>query len=167
MPQSSSAPAQFRCIVCEKFISRNDVLWTHKAEQFDGATCICENCLPEWQTKINPPNLEHVEDKEKKESFIAHYFKHAHENKLRHQREKNVDKELDAFADFIHTSLNDPPLRAILLAIADLPRIQRESLLNTMISQLELKEAPDELLAVMHDLKKDDVAVRVIDLLTE
>ena len=165
MTQSNMGSPQFRCIVCDRYIKRNEVLWSHKVERIDGATCICEDCLPEWKEKINPPDLTVVHDTEKKESFISHYFHHAHKSKLKHISDDSASKPESHFEEFITSSLDDPPLRAILLAMANTPTPERKLLLDTMIAQLELKDPPKELLSVLHDLRNDDMASKAIQML--
>ncbi len=165
MPQTNSVPSQFICIECDKVVSRKDILWSHKAEQFDGATCICEDCFPKWQKSINPPDLEHIENTQKKESFIAHYLHHTHEQRVKHREEKELDKKEHAFAEFVRVSLEDPSMSSILLAMANLTTDERHSLLDVITTQLEHHDAKPELIDALHTLKLDDMATRIIEMM--
>lgn len=162
MTQTGSVASKFRCIECNKTVKREDILWAHKGEQFDEATCICESCLPKWNAKINPPSFENINNTEKRESFIAHYIKHIHDKWVEHRHEKQLAESEHLLTKFIRASIDDPSMGSILLAIASLNKSERHDLLDLITTQLEGKKAHPELINALHDLKLDNIAAKVI-----
>ncbi len=84
--------------------------------------------------------------------------------KKRKNRENGSTEE--NFVALIQAAADDPKMKKQILAIAALDRFQRQSLLNTWISDLSLQGAPAQLITAIANLKDDRVAEKVIEVLS-
>ncbi|UCG81716.1 MAG: hypothetical protein JSV60_05425 [Desulfobacterales bacterium] len=73
--------------------------------------------------------------------------------------------EDEAFVTLIRVAQEDADVRNQLLAILSLDRFNRESVLNTLVDDLRLKEAPKELVSAIASLLDDDVAKKTLEIL--
>lgn len=105
------------------------------AEEIDDKTCVCPKCLPRWQ-----------------------------ELQVRRKGQPSVSTNED-FVALIQSAKDDDTIKAKILGIARLDAFNRESLLNTCIQTLSLKGAPEELIRAIAQLKDDDIARRVLEVL--
>lgn len=73
-------------------------------------------------------------------------------------RKKNEGPSNDALINLIIAACEDPKLEQQLIGILSQNAFNRESLLNTLISELTLQRAPANLIAALERLKDDDIA---------
>jgi hypothetical protein len=78
----------------------------------------------------------------------------------------NTD-QLDYLAGFVDALSGDPVTLNQLLSIAKLDSFQRQSLINTMLTEGRLKNIPKEMISAVDCLKDDDIAAKCVEILTK
>jgi hypothetical protein len=108
-----------------------------RATEIDESTCVCPACLPRWK-----------------------------EQEKRRAQQMPV-AENESFVALIAAAREDRVIRDRVLAIAGLDAFNRDSMLNTILTDLKLQGAPAELLGSLSALKDDNIALRVREVLGE
>ncbi len=70
-----------------------------------------------------------------------------------------------AFVTLIRVAKEDPKIREQLVSILALDDFNRRSALNTLIEQMEYKQAPPSFISAMAMLIDDDIARKVLDVI--
>ena len=157
-------PTVYRCILCRRDLKKKDI-WTTKAIQLDETTCVCEPCVPTWERKQSKPLRDFLTKPEVRNTFISQSLINWRDRRARRRRQITVAEAETHLVDFVDASLGDQAMRKQLYAIATMDPFHRESLLNTIIAESEMKGAPKELLLVLHHLKKSEFVGKLKELL--
>jgi hypothetical protein len=75
--------------------------------------------------------------------------------------------QLDNLAGFVDALSGDPDTLNQLLSIARLDSFQRQSLINTMLTEGRLKNIPKEMISAMDCLRDDDIAAKCVEILAK
>lgn len=75
--------------------------------------------------------------------------------------------QLDNLAAFVDALSGDPATLNQLLSIAKLDSFQRQSLINTMLTEGRLKNIPKEMISALDCLKDDKIAARCVEILAK
>ena len=81
------------------------------------------------------------------------------------KRNKSPVDPLESLSDLIDATLDDPIMRGQILNLVKFDSFNRRSILNTWLAELQLKDAPGELINALACLKDDEVAARAKRLL--
>jgi hypothetical protein len=73
----------------------------------------------------------------------------------------------ETFVNLMRVAREDPDVRRVVLGILAQTPFNRQSMLNTLIGELKLKEAPEDFIEAFACLLDDEVARRVSELLNE
>jgi hypothetical protein len=106
-----------------------------RAKELGDTTCVCPACLPRWQKQ---------------------------------QRRRNGQPSVadnDNFVALIAAAQDDSDIRKRVVVVAKLDPFNRESVLNTLVSDLRLRGAPQQLIAALECLKDDDIALKTVETL--
>ena len=141
-------PAPRLCRYCKVELMRNDIV-AGRAKEIDETTGICPECLlrPTPQdTKVEPkPPV--VERRERKARPVA---------------------ENETFVTMIVAAQEDKAMRDRILAIARLTSFHRQSLINSLITDLRMHgKKTSSLVSAIACLKDDHVALKTIETLTK
>ena len=73
----------------------------------------------------------------------------------------------EPFVTLIRVAQEDPDIKYLLLKILSFDSFNRESALNTIVEDLKLKSAPEEIVSAIADLLNNKVAEKTLKLLNE
>ena len=80
---------------------------------------------------------------------------------------KSNPSQLDNLATLVNALSGDPTTLNQLLSIARLDSFQRQSLINTMLTEGRLKNIPKEMISAVDCLKDDDIAAKCVEILAK
>ena len=144
-------PALHVCRDCKTEVRKRDII-AGRAKEIDETTCLCPDCL----AKLKRPDL-------KSEDQIPTVKRPVK------QKPKAVSvADNKTFVAMIAAAQDDPRIRAQLIGIAQLDSFHRESLINSLVTDLRLKDKRAAALAsALECLKNDAVARRTLEVLTK
>lgn len=144
-------PALYVCYYCKTEVRKRDII-AGRAKEIDETTCICPDCL----LKPRKPDL-------KSEDQIPTIKKPA-----KQKSKTRPVAENETFVVMIAAAEDDPKMRAQLIGIAQLDLFQRESLINSLVTDMKLKgKRSASLASALECLKDDNVARKTIEILTK
>ena len=81
------------------------------------------------------------------------------------EKEKKIIGENEPLVTLIRVAQEDVEIKRHLLAILSQNKFNRESILNSYLEELRLKQAPQEFISAIACLLDDDVAEKVLEIL--
>lgn len=81
------------------------------------------------------------------------------------EKEKKIIGENEPLVTLIRVAQEDVEIKRHLLAILSQNKFNRESILNSYLEELRLKQAPQEFISAIACLLDDDVAEKVMEIL--
>jgi len=138
--------APYTCSCCGAEVRRKEII-AGRAKEIDETTCICPGCLS------NPGP---------KGSKTASQPASGSKNEPR----SAPVAENEDFVVMIAAAMEDSMVRDKILFLAQLSSFHRESLINSVITELRLNGKASSLVSAIECLKNDQVAQRTIEVLT-
>ena len=162
-------PTVYTCTLCNGKVGKGDVI-SGRARAIDDTYCVCEACLPTWESDQHEPLRALIGRPKRREKIVTQVHTGWKQRRPRHDLpdppvSAATPDEKENLTLFIHAAVDDPRMRSQILVIVRLDPFNRLSLLNTLIDEMTVKQAPKELLMALGSLKDDLIATRTREFL--